>query len=423
MRTESVRHRRAARGALHLLTLLIITSTTAFAATQQGDSPDRKRALEAWEKQNFVEAVPLLEKVAAESPRDVEILSKLGFALYASTTAIKDPEARKQIRDHARAVLLRSNELGDDSNLTRITLEALSTGDATQIPFSNIREAEKAIRDGEAAFAHGDFDRALEAYKRALEADPQLYDAALYTGDVYFKKGYLEHDAVAKNKLLDQSGEWFKRAIQIDPNRETAYRYWGDALAAQGKRDEARDMFIGAIVASPGEDRAYVGLTQWANDNGIRLAHPEIEVPTNVTPLEGGKMTINLDPKMLGGKDQPEDGSGAWMMYGLTRASWATEKFAKEFPQEKAYRHTLREEVDALHSVATMARDQAKGGKAKNLSPSLANLIKLDDAGLLEPYIFFVRVDRGIGQDYEAYRNAHRDKLQRYWTEFVVRDK
>jgi hypothetical protein len=192
---------------------------------------------------------------------------------------------------------------------------------------------------------------------------------------------------------------------------------------AQGKRNEARDMFIGAIVASPGEDRAYVGLTQWANNNGVRLAHPQIEVPTSVTPLEGGKMTINLDPKMLGGKDQPADGSGAWMMYGLTRASWATEKFAKEFLQEKAYRHTLREEADALHSVADMARQGVKEGKTKKLSPSLANLIKLDDAGLLEPYIFYARVDRGIAQDYSAYRRAHRDKLQRYWAEFVVRDK
>jgi tetratricopeptide (TPR) repeat protein len=399
----------------------LVSATTALAAPQQDDNPDRKRAMEMWEKQNFVAAVPLLEKLSVESPRDIEVLSKLGFALYASTAAIKDPDARKQIRDHARAVLLRSNELGDNSNLTRITLEALASNGATEVPFSNIRDAERAMRDGEAAFARGDFDQALEAYKRAIAADPQLYDAALYTGDVYFKKGYIEHDAAAKNNLLMQAGEWFKRAIEINPNRETAYRYWGDTFAAQGKRDEARDMFISAIVASPGEDRAYVGLTQWANNNGIRLAHPEIEVPTNVTPLKDGKMTINLDPRMLGEKGQPDDGSGAWMMYGLTRASWATEKFAKEFPQEKSYRHSLREEAEALHAVAEMAREQAKGGKAKHLSPSLANLVKLDDAGLLEPYIFFTRADRGIGQDYEAYRREHRDKLQRYWAEFVVR--
>jgi tetratricopeptide (TPR) repeat protein len=411
----------AACVALCLIMLFALAPARAFAATQQDDNPDRKRALEMWEKQNFVEAVPLLEKAAAESPRDVEILSKLGFALYASTAAMKDPEARKQIRDHARAVLLRSNELGDNSNLTRMILEALTSGDAIEVPFSNIREAEKAIRDGEAAFAHGDFDKAIAAYQRALAADPQLYDAALYTGDVYFKKGYLERDAAAKNKLLDEAGTWFKRAIEINPNRETAYRYWGDALTAQGRRNEARDMFIAAIVASPGEDRAYVGLTQWANSNGVHLAHPEIEVPVRIVLSKDGKTTVNIDPKLLEGKDSYSLAS--WMLYGALRSHWANEKFTKEFPQEKTYRHTLREEAEALHVVTVATREQMKEGKIKELNPSLANLIELDDAGMLEPYIFFARVDQDIAQDYNAYRRAHRDKLLRYWTEFVVRDK
>jgi tetratricopeptide (TPR) repeat protein len=423
MLTNCVRPKSLRRIAACLITLLALASASFAVAVQHSDSPDRKRAMEMWEKQNFVEAVPLLEKVSVENPRDIEVLSKLGFALYASTAAVKDPEARKQIRDHARTVLLRSNELGDNSTLTRITLQALSSNDATEIPFSNIRDAERAIREGEDAFAHGDFDKAIEAYKRALAADPNLYDAALYTGDVYFKKGYAERDAATKQNLLEQSGEWFKRAIEIDPDRETAYRYWGDALMLAGKKDEARDMFIAAIVASPGEDRAYVGLTQWAQKIGVQLAHPAIEVPTSVTPLKDGKMTINLDPKMLGDKNQPEDGSGAWMMYGLTRAAWATDKFAKEFPAEKAYRHTVREETEALHTVAEMARQQMKDGKIKNLNPSLVNLIKLDDAGLLEPYIFYARPDRDIVKDYISYRRAHRDKLIRYWAEFVVRAK
>lgn len=422
MRTRPVRPRSPRRFALRLLALLALASVSLVAAAQ-GESPERKRAMELWERQNFVAAAPLLEKLAAESPRDAEVLSKLGFALYASTAAAKDPEARKQMRDRARTVLLQSVASGDNSNLTRIVLEALATDGATDVPFSNIREAEKAIREGEAAFARGNFDGALAAYRRALEADPNLYDAALYTGDVYFKKAYIERDAAAKQKLLDQSTEWFKRAAAINPRRETAFRYWGDALVLQGKREEARDAFVAAIIASPGDKRAYVGLTQWADKYGVKLAHPEIKVPTSVTPLKDGKMTINLDPKMLGGDGKPEDGSGAWMMYGLTRASWATDRFAKEFPREKAYRHSLREETEALRAVAEMARGQAKEGKIKKLSPSLDNLLKLDEANLLEPYVFYARADPGVVQDYEAYRQAHPDKLLRYWVQFVVRDK
>jgi tetratricopeptide (TPR) repeat protein len=300
--------------------------------------------------------------------------------------------------------------LGDNSNLTQYSLDILNKPDNADIPFSNFQEADKAMREGEAAFAHGELDKAIEAYQRALKLDPRLYYAALFTGDSYFKK-----------QDYAKANEWFARAIEINPDIETAYRYWGDSLMAQGRHDEARDKFIAGIVASPGDRSAYVGLSQWADGLKVRLAHPEIEVPT-ITKDQNGNATIKLDTGAQTG-DKSGDGSSSWIAYFATRAKWVKEVFAKEFPQEKEYRHTLREEAEALHAVAELARLGLKQGAIKQLSPSLVNLIKLDDAGLLEPYIFFVRVDRGVAQDYEAYRLVHRDKLQRYWAEFVVRDK
>ena len=55
---------------------------------------------------------------------------------------------------------------------------------------------------------------------RAQEVDAALrgwlvmYTAALFSGDVYYKK-----------KEYGSAGEWFARAIQMDPDRETAYRF------------------------------------------------------------------------------------------------------------------------------------------------------------------------------------------------------
>lgn len=46
--------------------------------------------------------------------------------------------------------------------------------------------------------------------------------------------------------------------------------------------------------------------------------------------------------------------------------------------------------------------------------------MKLDDAGLLEPYIFFARANEGIARDYFSYRKANRAKLKEYWLKFVV---
>jgi hypothetical protein len=146
------------------------------------------------------------------------------------------------------------------------------------------------------------------------------------------------------------------------------------------------------------------------------IAHPDIAVPTNVTFDEKGDAKINLDAgALLGGKD---DGSFAWISYGATRSTWRKEKFAKIFPNEKTYRHSLAEEADALRSVVSVATADKKDQK---LSPSLTRLKKLDEEGLLESYILLARPDDGIAQDYAAYLKQNRDKLRRYMVQYVVK--
>ena len=130
---------------------------------------------------------------------------------------------------------MQSQANGDNSNLTLITLESLSTGDATAATrFTDTKAAESEIRKGEEAFVRGDLKKALVAYKRALELDPKLYEAALYAGDMEFRLAHASRDSDFRKEHFAQAGVWFAKAIDIDPNRETAYRYWGDALT-EGK--------------------------------------------------------------------------------------------------------------------------------------------------------------------------------------------
>jgi tetratricopeptide (TPR) repeat protein len=365
----------------------------------------RARAIQVYDQNRFTEAVPLLEKLSAQRPDDVVVLSRLGFALYASSAAIKDPEVKRQTRVRARTILLRANELGDSSDLTRSTLESLIANEKGEVSYSNRQEADAAMKEGEEAFVKGDFPRALAAYERALKADPNLYEAALFMGDVYFK-----------SQRPEQAGQWFARAISIDPERETAYRYWGDSLLNEGKIPEARDKFIEAYLAEPYNRSSAAGLNNLAARTNIRLAHPKIEVPTSVSALQDGKMTINIDPKTL----EDKNGSSAWMMYGLMRATWPTGEFAKLFPNEKTYRHSLPEEAEALKGVAESAASQLKEKRIKNLEPSLANLVRLHADGLLEAYVLLGRPDRGIVQDYAGYRRSNKDKLRRYVMEYIL---
>jgi hypothetical protein len=47
-------------------------------------------------------------------------------------------------------------------------------------------------------------------------------------------------------------------------------------------------------------------------------------------------------------------------------------------------------------------------------------LLKLHEAGVLEPYVLFRLGDEGIAKDYADYRSQHRDKLEEYMDKFVV---
>jgi len=386
------------------------------AAAQTQNPAERQQAIEVYESQNLVAALPLLEKVALAYPNDPVVLSRLGFALYANSTDVQDANKRMQMRQRALSILRKSRSLGDDSNLTSMALEALENPDSTQVPFSKIQTAEAAIREGETAFMRGDMDKAIAAYKRALEADPHLYSAALYAGDSEFKKAINSTDPQFRSQHFDAAGVWFAKAIEINPNTETAYRYWGDALDAQGKTNDALVKFVDAIVAEPySGQRAYVGLMQWSQRHKIQVGHPHIEPPSSAS-TEGNKTTINIDPRTLDSKD----GSNEWLMYGITRAAWQTNEFAKNYPNEQAYRHSLKEEAAALRMVAEACAKDVKSGKVKTLEPSLETLVKLNDAGLLEAFVLFARPDQGIARDYDAYRATNRDKLRRYWLEVAV---
>ena len=237
--------------------------------------------------------------------------------------------------------------------------------------------------------------------------DPNLYEAALFTGDVYFKS--------AEQR---KAGEWFARAVAINPDRETAYRYWGDSLMKQGRVTEASDKFVEAFIAEPYNRLARAGIVQWGEKVNVQLGHPRVDIPTNVTAQQNGNTTITLDPSTL--KQDDKSGAGAaWMMYGIVRASWVTSEFAKQYPNEKTYRHSLKEETAAIRSALRSLAEQ-KNLDPQKIDPSLQVLSKLDRQGFLEAFVLLAMPDAGIAKDFTAYRMGNVDKLRRYVVEYVM---
>jgi tetratricopeptide (TPR) repeat protein len=331
-----------------------------------------------------------------------------GFALLAKVKLIKDPALRKQTRVEARGWLVKAERLGVNEPLLKSVLEGLPPDGGIDETYSTVKEADDAMRDGESLFVNGQFLEAADAYQRALKADPKLYEAALFTGDMYFKLG--QHEKAA---------EWYTKATQINPDRETAYRYSATPFLRSGKLDEAKSRYIDAVLAEPYNRMTWSGLNQWAQAAGVQLGHPQIDIPKTVESGDGANIQITVDPKAIGARNDPT-GTNAWERYEFYRTSWRQKEFAKVYPEEKTYRHSLREETAALQGVVEAVKQGQKDKKITQMDQSLANLVKLSDEGLLEPFILFALVDEGIVKDYYDYKKTNRDKLKRYLVEYVT---
>jgi tetratricopeptide (TPR) repeat protein len=391
---------------LTLVLLLAVCFSSPLAAQQQPD-PERVRAFKLYEDAQYTEALPVFEKLAAKYPEDRDVIKTYGFLVLGQTAYQKDAVARKEARRRGRELLVKAQQLGATDQLLKSMLEALPPDGGDDAKLSTRKEAEEAMREGEAAFAKKDFPKAIESYQRALLLDPQLYEAALFTGDCYY--------ATADQK---KAGEWFARAAAINPDRETAYRYWGDALMKQGRVTEAGEKFVEAYLAEPYSRMSRSAFLNWGERVKIELNHPRVEIPTNVSSQKEGEVTINLDPNALK-KDDKSGAGAAWITYGLIRGTWRSTEFAKQYPNEKQYRHSLKEEAAALRTaLKVFSEDKTK--KAQNADPSLTLLAKLDKEGLLESFILLALPDAGIAEDYPAYRRTNLEDLRRYVKQYVL---
>lgn len=351
------------------------------------------------------EALPLYEDLAKSFPNEQLYAERLADCLGAEAAQLTDPAQIKAVRIRERDAAKRAVELGDTAEFVRM----MANLDPDKPLFAGIESPGKAfLAEAEKAFTAGDYAIALNKYAAAAEADPKLYEAALYAGDTAY---------VLKD--LKTAAPWFARAIAIDPDRETAYRYWGDAIMKYGNDPMvAREKFIDAIVAEPYSRLAWQGIRQWAEIEKAVVLAPKIDRPTAPAVDSKKPNTINITINAEATDDKMHPGASAWLMYSLVRAGYRGDEFKKNFPGEKEYRHSLREESAALSSAAEGIKNQDV--KTIDLDESLRNLVELNDAGMLDCWILINGADNGIAQDYDAYRKQHRQLLHDYLDRFVV---
>ena len=387
-----------------LLLCLAAAANAAFSADEiDANDADRKQAFQLYNQHNMPDAADLLEKVVAKHPTDVAAQEAFGVALVGRAETQTDAEQARADRLSARRALLRAKELGDTSDLCRILLAQIPETGERAAPLATKPEVDAALRLGEAAFAKGAWQEAMAAYTSAWDLDHN-WRAALYLGDTYYAMQDIQH-----------AGEWFAKAIELEPDREQAYRYWGDALLKQGKMKEARLKYIEGIVAEPYNAASLAGLRKWLTQNKLAWKKISITLPPGPSVDDNGKTSINVDASMLA---KPDAGV-AWIGYSTMRATFRKDQFPNLFPEAKTYRHSLAEEEYALSSVVLIYRETSKN-KPRSKDPSLDLLARFEDEEMLAPFVLLTHADEGIAQDYNAYREAHRDKLIAFLDRYLV---
>ena len=382
-----------------IVEVLLCLSVVA-AAGQEDEAGKANRLIQEGKR---LEALPLYEDLAKAHPDEWIYAERLSDCLYAKSLHVTDPAEAKALRVRVRDEAKRAVALNDPNVYTQM----MANLDPDAPPdFAAGSPASALMREAEKAFTAGNFEAAIAGYAKAADLDPRLYEAPLYAGDTALRQ-----------KDLKSAARWFARAIAVDPNRETAYRYWGDTIMQLGNDPVgAKAKFIDAIVAEPYNKLAWQGMRQWAQAEKAALLAPKIERPAGpvTDPKKPSNITININP--ASGKNDPN--AAVWMGYSMARAAYQMETFKKDFPSEKDYRHSLKEEDSALTTAAVIARElKIKPGK---LDESLRTLIDLSDAGVLDCWILMNGADQGIAQDYDAYRNEHRQLLHDYFARFVV---
>lgn len=384
-----------------IVLFLLSVPPTVQPGVDTSDQTKRQTAMSLFNQGKRLEALPLLEELAQNDPQDSEVLVALAASLVEHAATLSDAVVAAKERFRARDLLQRAWGLGNTSPLEenlRQLLDELPANGA--IKFSDNPAVEQAMNAGEAAFARRDFDEALKSYSKALEVQPTNYTAALFTANTYDKK-----------KDFAKAGEWYERAMQLDPNVETAYRYYADMLAKRGDMSKARSMLIHAAVAEPYNRMVWREIRAWAiiNKTAFNLVYVGIPLP----PKTDRAASAGESP----------DVASAWRAYYSVKSEWKkAARFQKQFPQEPEYRHSLPEESEALTAAAKVLEKLKADTKTAKLvadNPA-ALLLKLHEAGLIDPYVLFSLGDDDIAKDYLPYRAKNRDKLETYMDKFVM---
>lgn len=306
---------------------------------------------------------------------------------------------------------------------------------------AGLEEVDQIIRKGIKDHDKHDYEAALVHYMKALELNP-LSDLAHY--EAAYTLQALGHQQKALDHLV--------RAITIDPKRAAYRSLKASILDNMGYPDLAITTFKDLIELDPGNYQAhlnlaitYLRLSRYPEaEADLLLAEklqPEAASPQYHLSTAAQLQGFNYDEQArlqkfleLAGNDPRKEVaeerlkelmnfelkidmeapySGVEMIVQLIRVGWKSNTHQETFPEARGYALTYEEErmVYADTLLPAWRKEKVKDPEASQ--PFYDMLLKIDDAGYLDEYIYY-RNRKVFSESAEAWIAEHTDRIESF---------
>ncbi len=226
-----------------------------------------------------------------------------------------------------------------------------------------------------------------------------------------------ENDALARARELVTKGDHEGADKALDDLLAKHPANW-DAFLTRAASLHARKADADAVVAlrtslvgNRRNPEAWKLAEEIARALGRKVSRPKIDLRGWVRQSDEGEIEV--------GHVGDDEVSMPWNHYAAARAVYRWEgAFARDFPGEKAYRFTFREQLFAIGVLARAAEGTKKDGA--KLPPDLARVLAEKKAGTLAPFAFFAAYPEPLPAAPEKDFDLLRPRLEKYFDEKVL---
>jgi tetratricopeptide (TPR) repeat protein len=196
----------------------------------------------------------------------------------------------------------------------------------------------------------------------------------------------------------------YRRATVVEPLDYHGHFYLARALLALGRRQEALDEYVRALVLRPHGKVLRAGLEAEAQALGVYVTAP-FAPGARAEKVEGAKDLFRITV----GKP------ATWVAWGNCKAAWLGEPEHRVATLGRDSSISVEEEKECLMGLAVIARATPDGR-----DPMIDHVLELQDAGELDSFIVFELLARRLPDLTLKLTDADRANLEKYVRRWVL---